>query len=223
VVALVLVRIVLPADKARTNRPLGYLASYHAVLGDRAALRLLAVTFVWFIAPLGLFILLAEFVHVTYGIPTTQAGLFLIVVGVVGVVASRLSGRFMAVIGARNAVLIAISAFVVAAVLMPLSTSALPLTVLVLGLWAAGTWFGIPAIQAIIAAHSEKLRGTMLAFNSSAFSLSGVIGPVVIGAIVASAGFSVAFWAAALMGAGAFALAWVILPRPEIAPAPATA
>jgi multidrug resistance protein len=222
-VALVLVRIVLPADKARTNRPLGYLASYHAVLGDRAALRLLAVTFVWFIAPLGLFILLAEFVHVTYGIPTTQAGLFLIVVGVVGVVASRLSGRFMAVIGARNAVLIAISAFVVAAVLMPLSTSALPLTVLVLGLWAAGTWFGIPAIQAIIAAHSEKLRGTMLAFNSSAFSLSGVIGPVVIGAIVASAGFSVAFWAAALMGAGAFALAWVILPRPEIAPAPATA
>ena len=151
----------------------------------------------------------------TYGIPTTQAGLFLLVVGVVGVVASRLSGRFMAVLGARNAVLFAISAFVVAALLMPLTTSALPLTVLVMGLWAAGTWFGVPAIQAIIAAHSENLRGTMLAFNSSAFSLSGVVGPVVIGAIVAAAGFSVAFWVAALIGAVALVLAWIILPRPQ--------
>ncbi len=221
--ALILVRAILPPDKARSEQPLGYLASYRAVLGDRGALKLLLVNFVWFIGPLGLFILLAEFIHVTYEIPTTQAGLFLIVVGVVGVVASRLSGRFMAVIGARNAVLIAISAFVVAAALMPLSTSALPLTVLVMGLWAAGTWFGVPAMQAIIAGHSERLRGTMLAFNSSAFSLSGVIGPILIGAIVASAGFSAAFWVAALLGSGAFALAWIILPRPQVVPSTASA
>ena len=215
IAALTLVRALCPADKPRTEAPMGYLDSYRTVLRDRAALRLLAVTFVWFIAPLGLFILLAEFVHETYGIPTNQAGLFLLVIGAVGVISSRLSGRFMATVGPRNAVLIAISAFTSAMVLMPLSTIALPLSVMVMGLWAAGTWFGVPAMQAIVAAHSERLRGTMLAFNSSAFSLSGVIGPILIGAIVASAGFTIAFWAAALMGAGAFALAWTILPKPQ--------
>jgi len=219
--ALVLVRALLPPDKPRVEQPLGYLESYRAILGDRSALKLLTVSFVWFIGPLGLFVLLAEFIHVTYRIPASQSGLFLLVVGVVGVVASRLSGRFMAVLGTRNAVLMAITAFVAAAALMPLTTSALPLTVLVMGLWAAGTWFGVPALQAIMAAHSERLRGTMLAFNSSAFSMAGVIGPIVIGAIVASAGFATAFWAAALIGAVALGLAWVILPRPrpiELAP-----
>lgn len=213
VAALLLVRALCPADKPRTERPLGYLDSYRTVLADRSALKLLLVTFVWFIAPLGLFILLAEFVHVTYDIPTTQAGLFLIIIGVVGVISSRLSGRFMATVGPRNAVLIAISGFISAMILMPLSTIALPLSVLVMAVWAAGTWFGVPAMNAIIAAHSEQLRGTMLAFNSSAFSLSGVIGPIIMGAIVAAAGFGMAFWSAALLGGGAFVLAWLILPR----------
>ena len=223
IVALVLVRALCPADRPKTEQPLGYLASYRTILVDRSALKLLATTFIWFIAPLGLFVFLAEFIHVTYGIPTTQAGLFLLVVGGVGVVASRLSGRFMAVVGPRNAVLIAIGAFSTAAALMPFSTGALPLSVLVMALWASGTWFGVPAITAIMAAHSEKLRGTMLAFNSSAFSLSGVIGPILIGVIVASAGFSVAFWVASLMGIGAFALAWYVLPRPQLATQPAAA
>jgi predicted MFS family arabinose efflux permease len=215
IAAFVLVRAILPADKPRTEKPMGYLDSYRTIVSDRSALKLLVVTFVWFIAPLGLFILLAEFVHVTYDIPTAQAGLFLIVIGVVGVVSSRLSGRFMATVGPRNAVLMAISGFVLAMILMPLSTSALPLSVLVLGLWAAGTWFGIPAIQAIVAAHSEQLRGTMLAFNSSAFSLSGVVGPILMGAIVAGAGFSAAFWSGAVLGLGALVLAYIILPRPQ--------
>lgn len=215
IMALVLVRVVLPKDLPKTEKPLGYLASYRTILVDRSALKLLGMTFIWFIAPLGLFVLLAEFIHVTYDIPTTQAGLFLLVVGGVGVIASRLSGRFMAVVGPRRVVLIAIGAFATAAALMPLSTGALPLSVLVMALWASGTWFGVPAISAIMAAHSKKLRGTMLAFNSSAFSLSGVIGPILIGAIVASAGFSAAFWVASLMGVGAFAVAWYVLPRQE--------
>jgi predicted MFS family arabinose efflux permease len=223
IMALVLVRVLLPADRPKTEQPLGYVASYRTILSDRSALKLLATTFVWFIAPLGLFVFLAEFIHVTYAIPTTQAGLFLLVVGGVGVVASRLSGRFMAVLGPRTAVLVAIGAFSTAAALMPLSTGALPLSVLVMGLWAAGTWFGVPAITAIMAAHSQKLRGTMLAFNSSAFSLSGVIGPILIGAIVTSAGFSAAFWVASLMGVGAFVLAWYVLPRRQLAIEPPAA
>ncbi len=62
IVALVLVRALCPADKPRTGQPVGYLESYRAVLGDRSALKLLSVTMVWFVAPLGLFVYLAEFV-----------------------------------------------------------------------------------------------------------------------------------------------------------------
>ncbi|HKZ91887.1 MAG TPA: MFS transporter [Candidatus Limnocylindrales bacterium] len=216
IAALLLVRALCPADRPRHAEPMSYRASYRAILADRSALALLAVTFVWFLAPLGLFIYFAEFVHITYDIPTTQAGLSLIVVGIVGVTASRVSGRFMSVIGARNAVLLAISAFGTAALLMPLSTAALPLSLLVLALWASGTWFGIPAMQTIVSAHTERLRGTMLAFNSSALNLAGVVGPALIGAIVTASGFHAAYWSAALVAAAAFSLAWVVLPRGEV-------
>ena len=184
IVALVLVRVLCPTDPPRDQAPLGYRASYARVLGDRSAVLLLAVTFVWFIAPMGLFVYIAEFMHVTHGVPTSQAGLALIAVGLVGVVASRLSGRFMAVLGPRTAVLGAIAVFGTAMLLMPFTSSSLALSLLVLGLWASGTWFGVPAHQAIVSAHSDRLRGTMLAFNSSALNLAGVVGPVVIGSIV---------------------------------------
>jgi len=85
----------------------------------------------------------------------------------------------------------------------------------VMGLWASGTWFGVPAIQAIVAAHSSRLRGTMLAFNSSAFNLAGVVGPALMGAIVASSGFETAYRVGTIFAVGAFALAWTVLPRGE--------
>jgi predicted MFS family arabinose efflux permease len=213
--ALLLVRAFCPADRPRTSTPVGYLESYRTVLGDRAGLAKLTVTFLWFLAPIGLFFYFAEFIHVTYDVPTTQAGLALIVIGAVGVVASRVSGRVMHVVGARRVVLIAITLFGTATLLMPLSTSALPLTLLVMGLWASGTWFGVPAIQAIISDHSERLRGTMLAFNSSSLNLAGVIGPAMMGAIIGAVGFEGAYRSAILFAVGTFAFAWFVLPRRE--------
>lgn len=215
IVAIVLVRALCPVDRPRSKLPAGYLASYRRVLSDTSALKLLAVTFVWFLMPLGLFVYFAEFIHVTYDIPETQAGLALVVIGVVGVIASRVSGRLMGVIGPRNAVLFAITAFGTAVALMPLTVGMLPASLLVLMLWASGTWFGIPAMQAIVAAHSERFRGTMLAFNSSSLNLAGVFGPALIGAIVVASGFQVAFWAAALFAIGAFIFAFLALPRAD--------
>ncbi len=215
VVALVLVRTFLSADAPRSGKPMGYLSSYRTILGDRSAVALLAVTFVWFLTPLGLFVYFAEFIHVNHGVPTTQAGLAFVVVGLVGVIASRVSGRVMGIIGARNEVLMAITLFGIAVALMPLTTSALPLSLAVMAIWASGTWFGIPAIQAIVAAHSERLRGTMLAFNTSAFNLAGVLGPVLIGAIVTASGFGAAYWTAGIVAVAAFGLAWLVLPRGE--------
>lgn len=217
-VALLLVRLLCPPDRPREDRPLGYLASYRGILGDRSALTLVAVTFVWFIAPMGLFVYTAEFIHVTHAVPTTQAGLALVVIGLVGVVASRLSGRFMDAVGPRTAVLLAIAVFGTAVALMPLTTSSLALSLLVLALWASGTWFGVPAMQAIVAAHSDRLRGTMLAFNSSSFSLAGVLGPVVIGSLITVAGFGAAFLAGSAFAVAAFTLAWLVLPRRRAAP-----
>jgi predicted MFS family arabinose efflux permease len=218
VAALLLVRVLCPPDRPKAGVPLGYLDSYRRILGDRSALALMAVTFVWFIAPMGLFIYTAEFIHVTHGVPTTQAGLSLVVIGLVGVIASRLSGRFMAAVGPRTAVLFAIAVFGTAVALMPLTTSSLVLSLLVLALWASGTWFGVPAMQAIVAAHSERLRGTMLAFNSSSFSLAGVLGPVVIGSLITIGGFGAGFLSGSAFAAVAFALAWLILPRHRVAP-----
>ncbi len=148
-----------------------------------------------------------------------EAGLSLVVIGVVGVISSRVSGRLMGVIGPRNAVLYAITAFGIAVALMPLTTFALPVTLLAMMLWASGTWFGIPAISAIVAAHSERFRGTMLAFNSSALNLAGVFGPALVGAIVAIAGFDAAFWTAAVVAVVAFIFAFLVLPRPNVAEA----
>jgi predicted MFS family arabinose efflux permease len=212
IAALVLVRA-MPADRPRTSEPLGYVASYRRVLGDRSALKLLSVTMVWFITPLGLFVYFAEFIHVTHDVPTTQAGLALIMVGIVGVIASRLSGRVMGIVGPRRVVLIGITLFGTAAFLMPFSTAWLPLSLGVMAIWASGTWFGVPAINAIVAAYSERSRGTMLAFNSSAFNLAGVIGPMLIGSIIVSIGFAAAYWTAALFAVAAFILAYVVLPR----------
>lgn len=213
--ALLLVRAICPPDAPRSGRPAGYLASYRTILSDRGGLLLLAVTFVWFIAPVGLFTYFSEFIHVTYGVPTTQAGLSLIVIGAVGAVASRVSGRLMGVIGARNAVLYAIGAFGLATLLMVATAGSLALSIAVMGLWASGTWFGIPAMQAIVAAHTQRLRGTMLAFNSSALNLAGVVGPALMGTVVVAADFATAYLVGAVFAVGAFTLAWAVLPRGE--------
>jgi multidrug resistance protein len=221
VTAFLAVRALCPPDPARTGGAVGYRESYRGILGDRSAVSLLAVTLVWFLAPTGLFVYVAELFHVVHGVPTAQAGLSLIVIGLVGVIASRLSGRFMALLGPRNAVLAAVAVVATAMLLMPATTASPVLSLLALALWASGTWFGVPAMQAIVAAHSDRLRGTMLAFNSSAFNLAGVLGPVLMGAVITAAGFGAAFLLGSAIVASALALAWLVLPRPAVAPVPA--
>jgi predicted MFS family arabinose efflux permease len=226
----VLIRRLLAPDAPRTGPAMGYRDTYLVVLRNRRALMLMTVTFAWFLGPTGLFTFMGEFVHETYGVPAESAGLIYVVVGVVGVAAARLSGRLMATIGRRRAVLLGIGLFTISAVLLPLSAVALPATIVVFGVWSFGTWFGVPALQATIADQSSTARGTLLAFNSTAFSLAGVLGPIIAGAAIASGGWSAAGSVAFALGLGAFTLAWAVLPRtrpvasgatPVPAPAPA--
>ena len=171
------------------------------------------MTILWASATFGLFVYVGEFVHVTYGVPAAQAGLVYVMVGVVGLVATRLSGQFIARVGPRRAVLIGISCFIVAALLLPVTAVALPISLAVFALWAFGTWFGIPGMQTIVAEFSDSARGTMLAFSSSAINLGSAVGPITTGLVLAAGGFALAGPWAGLVGGCALAVAYMVLPR----------
>jgi predicted MFS family arabinose efflux permease len=53
-----------------------------------------------------------------------------------------------------------------------------------------------------------------LAFNSSAQSLSNVVGPIITGAIIANWGFEVAGPYTSLLAVCTLLLAWAVLPKP---------
>jgi predicted MFS family arabinose efflux permease len=214
-VALVgLVGVLRFREAPRAPGPLvGFLASYRRVFGDRRALAIVSVTLVWFAGTMGLFIYVAEFIHEAFAIPTDRAGLVYVVVGLVGVIATRTSGRLIATVGPRRAVLGGIAVFVIAALILPLTRVSLPLAILVFGCWAFGTWFAIPAQQTIVAGLSSTSRGMMLALNASALNLGGVFGPFLTGRMIDIGGFGLAGPWASSIGLVALAIAWFVLPR----------
>jgi predicted MFS family arabinose efflux permease len=221
ILATALVAVVLVTRlPAGTGRPAagteeGYLRTIGLAVGDPRARATLAVTFLWLTAAFGLFVYVAEFVHRTYGIAAEQAGLVYVVVGVVGVAATRLSDRVIARLGARRTVLAALAMFSTAAFSLPLSAVALPVTLLVFAFWASGTWTGIPAMQTIVSSLSGSARGTLLAFLSSAINLGAVAGPIVTGRVLEAGGFAAAGpWAAGL-GLVALIVAWRVLPEAD--------
>jgi DHA1 family inner membrane transport protein len=211
-------------DMAARPRPEGsYLDTYRVLATERRVLPVLAVTACWFLATFGSFLYLTEFVHERFGVPADQASLLLIVLGVMGTIATRVSQPLMVAIGARRTVLLAIAMFVVAAFLMP-AAPILPLAVVVFGIWTFGTWIGVPASQTIVAGLSETRRGTLLSFNSSAMNLAFVISPLIIGRLIDAGGFDLSFRVSAGIGVVALVLAWAFLPRTAaIVPVPEAA
>lgn len=191
-----------------------YAQTFTRVLRDRQALAVMSVTLIWFTGGFGLFIYMGEFAHRTFGLPVEQAGLVYLVVGFVGIVAARTSGVVQQRVGARRVLLTGLSVAGVAVFLVPLAP-ALPVALLLFAAWAAATWFGIPAMQTIVAGLSSSARGTMLAFNSSALNLGSVIGPIVTGRIIDDAGFGTAGLWSAFLFASALILAVQVLPHRE--------
>jgi multidrug resistance protein len=145
IAAIFLIRRLPEAPLKPAAEQTGYLDAYRTVLGDRRALGILSVTFIWFAASMGLFIYLGEFFHRGFGLSTTQAGLAYLVVGLVGVVASRLSSRFLQVVGARRTVLIGIAMLVVCTFLLPFTVGMLPFALVVFCVLGLRHGSGCPA------------------------------------------------------------------------------
>jgi DHA1 family purine base/nucleoside efflux pump-like MFS transporter len=81
-----------------------------------------------------------------------------------------------------------------------------------MALWVFGTWFGLPAQQALISELVPTARGTALAANTSALYLGGAVGPAVTGGVLATGGFPLAgLWSGAV-GLVALGLAALVLP-----------
>jgi predicted MFS family arabinose efflux permease len=108
--------------------------------------------------------------------------------------------------------MIALSLFILGATLLPLAPT-LPVAIGLFAVWAFGTWLGVPAQQTIVASLSERSRGTMVAFNSSALNFGSVVGPIVTGRVIESYGFGVGAPWAAFLGLIALGVAYVVLPR----------
>jgi multidrug resistance protein len=210
--ALVL-RLPSVRPEAGTTRP-GHLRTLTIAVEDRRAIAALGVTFLWLTATFGLFVYVAEFVHRAFGVPAEQAGLIYVVIGLVGVIATRRSERFIARFGARRTVLGAIAIFSVMAAVLPLTAVALPLLLVVFGTWAFGTWTGIPAMQTIVAGLSATARGTLLAFMTSAINFGAVVGPIATGRVLEAGGFAWAAPWAGFLGLVALIVAWRLLPEP---------
>jgi predicted MFS family arabinose efflux permease len=214
VALLALLAIVgLPADPPRRFAAERYLRSLAVAFSDRQSLGALLVVLLWMTAALGNFTYVGEFFQRTYQLPVEQAGLIFVVVGVMGIAATRLGGRFISVIGPKAAVVSGIAAFSIAAFTLPLTGGLLPLSVLVFASWAFGTWFGIPAMWTILANLHPAARGTMLAFGSSTLYLGGVIGPAVSGRVLEAGGFNLLGPWNAATGLLALTAAAIVLPR----------
>ena len=114
-------------------------------------------------------------------------------------------------------VLLAIACVGTAVLILP-STPNLVIALLVFAVWVFGTWFGLPAQQSIAAGISDKARGTVMAFNSSALNFAAVISPLIAGVVFASGGFRLLGTWTAVIAVGAFIAAYILLPRPNVVP-----
>ena len=207
----------LPADRAKGGSAIGYAEGLRFAIGDRRVLAVLAVTFIWFLGPFGMFTFVAEHFQSTFGLSTSEVSVVFIVLGVVGVVSARTSGRFIASLGARRVVLLAIACFGTAVLVLP-SMPTLLLSLAVFGVWVFGTWFGLPAQQSIAASISDRARGTVMSFNSSALNLAAVVSPVIAGVVFTNGGFRLLGTWTAVIAVTAFVAAYALLPRPQVVP-----
>ncbi len=187
--ALAALRFV-PRDTPQAQQATGYLGALHTLFANPAPLSALMVTFTWFMASSGIFTYLGDFFAKTFAMRTEEIALVLGAYGLMGIVGTRLGGRFSDTLGKKRSVMLGITAFGLAALSLQAASRSLPLALAVLGVWAIGIWFGLPSQQAILSELAPALRGTVMAVNNSVLYLGSAVGPAVAGQIYIAGSFS---------------------------------
>jgi MFS transporter, DHA1 family, inner membrane transport protein len=182
----------------------GYWPSILAPLRDGTAMVPISVSFLWFVASLGLFTYIGQYLYSFFNFGARERALAVGAYGVMGLVGEVAGSGFARRAGKRIAVLFGLLGMVVAFLLVAVNHSSAPLAVLALAVWGAASWFGMPSQQAIISELRPVARGTMLSLNNSAMYLGAMIGSALMGRVLEWAGFAGAgFLSAAVITAAA--------------------
>ncbi len=170
----------------------GYWSLIWASCRDGRAMVAVAVSFLWFVAGLGLFTYMGQYLFSLFGFGSGERALAVGAYGVMGLCASLAGARFAAVAGKRAAVVIGLSGLCGAFLLVAVNRRSGAVALLTLAAWGAASWFGMPSQQAIVSELRPAARGTMLALNNSAMYLGATLGAAVIGKALDWGGFGAA-------------------------------
>jgi predicted MFS family arabinose efflux permease len=170
----------------------GYWSLIWASCRDGRAMIAVAVSFLWFVAGLGLFTYMGQYLFSFFGFGSEERALAVGAYGVMGLCASLAGARFAAVAGKRAAVVIGLSGLCGVFLLVAVNRRSGVVALLTLAAWGAASWFGMPSQQAIVSELRPAARGTMLALNNSAMYLGATLGAAVIGKALDWGGFGAA-------------------------------
>jgi predicted MFS family arabinose efflux permease len=181
----------------------GYWSLIWASCRDGRAMLALAVSFLWFVAGLGLFTFMGQYLFNVFGFRASRRALAVGAYGVMGLGGNLAGARFAGLANKRAAVVIGLSGLCGVFLLVALNRGSGVLALLTLAAWGAASWFGMPSQQAIVSELRPVARGTMLALNNSAMYLGATLGAAVIGKALDWGGFAAAGWLAAGIAASA--------------------
>jgi DHA1 family inner membrane transport protein len=173
-----------------TTRQSGYWSSLRDTLRDGTAMVPIAVSFLWFVASLGLFTYIGQYLYSLFGFGARERALAVGAYGLMGLVGEVGGARFARRAGKRAAVLVGLLGLAGAFLLVAVNRSSGALAVLALAVWGAATWFGMPSQQAMVSELRPAARGTLLSLNNSAMYLGAVVGAALMGRVLEMAGFT---------------------------------
>jgi predicted MFS family arabinose efflux permease len=176
----------------RTGTQPGYWSSIVSALRDRAAMTPISVSFLWFVASLGLFTYIGQYLYGVFDFGARERALSVGAYGVMGIVGEFGGAGFARRAGKRTAVFIGLLGLIVAFLLIALNTTSGLLALLTLALWGAASWFGMPSQQAIISELRPAARGTLLSLNNSSMYLGAMVGSALMGSVLGWGGFAAA-------------------------------
>jgi DHA1 family inner membrane transport protein len=190
----------------RTGHQPRYWQSILATMRDGRAMVPLSVSFLWFVASLGLFTYIGQYLYGFFAFGAQERALAVGAYGVMGLAGAAGGARFARRGGKRVAVLLGLVGLLVAFLLIAVNRSSAVLALLALAIWGGASWFGMPSQQAIISELRPATRGTLLSLNNSSMYLGAVIGSIVMGRVIDLGGFA----GAGALSAGVIAIAALI-------------